>query len=143
MSLPALDLFALAAAEDAPRAPLREVLTYLGPAQAFDGGVAHISEHTGLWYSVPNDPRNCPWCNAPVHEPHCVAITEDGEWRWAHPVCALTAKGGKSDIVPNAPWKRKEWPPCVLCGAEREQHAFTGGVRYCDDECTVEYKAAA
>lgn len=118
---------------------------YLGPAQAFDGGVAHVGgdEHFSyIWYSVPQDERPCPFCGLAVDDAlRCVAIMADGDWRWAHAPCALAAKGGRSDMAIGAPWKRREWGPCAKCGGERgPDHVHAYGEIFCDDECTQRYE---
>lgn len=137
-------LFEVAADEPAVVVPAK----HFGPAEAFDGGVAHIGGHElhpYVWYSVPQDERDCPFCNEPVDEAlKCVAIMEDGDWRWAHQLCAVNAKGGKSDMAIGATWKRREWGACAKCaGRRREDHVHAFGAIWCDDECTIEYKEAA
>lgn len=122
--------------------PLVEVnCPHLGPAEAFDGGVAHVGP-TGLWYSVPQDERPCPFgCNQPIDDRRCIAIMPDGDWRWAHIDCAVFAKQGRSDMAIDAPWKRRERLACAKCGQPWDEgHVHTYAGVFCDDECTQPYE---
>lgn len=139
--------------EAAPEAPaVVEHALHLGPAEAFDGGIAHVGGHElhpYIWYSVRTDSRPCPFCGMGFDEgnaQHCVAIMADGEWRWAHPLCAVNAKGGFSDMAIGAPWKRKEWPACARCGGRfREDHHHDSEGAWCadGDELVNHYQEAA
>lgn len=126
-------------------APAGDSSRHLGPAEAFDGGRAHVGGSGGfvyIWYSVPQDERPCPFCNLPVDESlRCVAIMPDGSWRWAHNLCAVSAKGGQSDMAIGAPWKRREWPPCSKCGGRwREDHLHDSTGVWCTADDPQEYE---
>lgn len=149
MAVPlSLDLFAIAAADEpavAPAPVVQEVLTFLGPVTPNMIRVlpAELYGHTTYEFAVTMDPRACPFCNKPVGDKPAIAIMENGDWRWADIDCAVFAKKGQSDMVPGAPWRQRQWPPCTKCGLERSQHVYAEGKRWCDDdECSIEYAAS-
>lgn len=96
---------------------------YLGPAQAFDGGVANVTPWNRVWYTVPTQ-ESCAFCGeelvyvAGKHDPrYVVAVLIDNVPSWCHQLCRTEAKGDSSPAM-----ARHAARPVCECGEPWRVH---------------------